>query len=642
MLLALAALGLVLCPAGAGAANVSGTVVSGRLPLRGFEVTLYRSDASGPLATTTTGANGAFGLTYEAPRSDGTILYLIARHELPGPARGAVALVSILGRHTVPARVVVNERTTVAAAFSMARFIRGSRIAGPRPGLQNAAGMVRNLVNPRTGELSRVLTRAPNGRKTSSVRTFNSLADMIAACVRSRSRCPRLLRLTAPPGGKPPGDTLEAMVNVAHLPAHRRRSLFLLSRSARVYAPARGKPPSAWTVVLRFVGDGRTMSGPGNFAIDAKGSLWVTNNFEYARRRRHPVCGSQLLLRFTPRGRFYPGSPYRGGGLNGAGFGIGIDPTGHVWVGNFGFAAPVPGCPQSRQPPSDSISEFTSAGRALSPDRLGYRAGGISWAQGTVSDRSGNIWIANCGNNTVTRSPAGHPEAALGLSGLGLEKPFDVAIGDQGLVFVSGNGNSQVAVLNNDGSPARAPVSGSGLNRPLGVAADSRGYVWVANSGVIEAPCPGEATSGGSPGGTLTLLDPTGAPVNRSGLTGGGLTVPWGITVDGDDNVWVANFAGSRLSEFCGTRPSYCPPGTATGQAISPRAGYGFDGLVRNTGVAVDPSGNVWLTNNYKRDPGILVDGQYTLQNPGGYQIVAYVGLAAPVKTPVIGPVRRP
>jgi hypothetical protein len=97
--------------------------------------------------------------------------------------------------------------------------------------------------------------------------------------------------------------------------------------------------------------------------------------------------------------------------------------------------------------------------------------------------------------------------------------------------------------------------------------------------------------------------------------------------------VWVANFAGKRLSQFCGMRPENCPPGTHTGDAISPRfTGYGFDGLVRNTGVQIDPSGNVWVANNWKTIP--------IQANPGGYEMVAFVGLAGPLRTPLIGPPR--
>jgi hypothetical protein len=56
--------------------------------------------------------------------------------------------------------------------------------------------------------------------------------------------------------------------------------------------------------------------------------------------------------------------------------------------------------------------------------------------------------------------------------------------------------------------------------------------------------------------------------------------------------------------------------------------------LTRDTGIAIDPSGNVWLANNWKNVP--------IQTNPGGYQIVAYLGVAAPIKTPLIGPPERP
>ena len=100
------------------------------------------------------------------------------------------------------------------------------------------------------------------------------------------------------------------------------------------------------------------MSGPGNMAIDARGNVWSTNNYEYSRDPHAPVCGSNLLLEFTPTGQYVAGSPFAGGGLNGAGFGITLDPAGHVWVGNYGFAADACG----HQPPHNSVSEFTPAG----------------------------------------------------------------------------------------------------------------------------------------------------------------------------------------------------------------------------------------------------------------------------------------
>ncbi|MCP4709543.1 MAG: hypothetical protein GY869_13030 [Planctomycetes bacterium] len=96
----------------------------------------------------------------------------------------------------------------------------------------------------------------------------------------------------------------------------------------------------------------------------------------------------------------------------------------------------------------------------------------------------------------------------------------------------------------------------------------------------------------------------------------------------------MANFNGRRLSHLCGANPSNCPPGFDTGDPISPDDGYTFDGLVRVTGVQIDPSGNVWLVNNWEIDP--------LPTNPGGHQLVVFIGLAAPVKTPLIGPPEKP
>jgi hypothetical protein len=91
----------------------------------------------------------------------------------------------------------------------------------------------------------------------------------------------------------------------------------------------------------------------------------------------------------------------------------------------------------------------------------------------------------------------------------------------------------------------------------------------------------------------------------------------------------------NRPGQANSTARKNCPPGLRTGDAISPDGtGYGFDGPTRVTGVQADPSGNVWATNNWKNE----VD----LENPGGLEIVIFIGLAAPIETPLIGPPRRP
>jgi sugar lactone lactonase YvrE len=619
-----------------------GVVRSGATPLGQVEVTLLEA---GPrtgaeprvLARTCSGPDGRFHLVYRPPADPAAVLYLTADGGPQAPALRLAAVTTGGGG----ADVVVNERTTVAAAYAFAQFTRGSAVSGASPGLPNAAAISHNLADVRTGGIAPLLAAPPNGRQTSTLAAFNTLADLLAGCARGRD-CDDLLRLAQPPGQPRPDDTFQAAADIARTPGNQAAALFALARTEPVYQPALAAAPDAWTLSLRYDGNGHELNGPGNIAFDASGNAWVSNNYPFALDPRTPVCGGRTVIALSPTGTDLPGAPYRGGGLYGAGFGIAVDPAGRTWVSNFGFQGT--GCAVDPNRHNTSVSEFAADGRALSP-ASGWRFGGVSQPQGTVADRSGNVWIANCGNRSVTRIPEGRPEQArsLALGGSGLVKPFDIAIDPAGRAWVTGNGSDNVVELAPNGRPLRT-VTPPGLHRPLGIASDSEGNLWVADDQVLPVPCEGDTTAdftsalNTAPAGGLrpgvTMIRPDGTPLPAP-FTNGGLVLPWGVAIDGDDHVWVANFAGQRLAELCGSRLATCPPGYRTGQPISPAAtGYTSDGLARNTGVQIDPSGNVWLANNWRTIP---------LQtNPGAHQLVVFVGLATPVRTPLAGPPQHP
>ena len=631
----------------AAAATLSGTVKSGHVPLEAFSVKLFASGGarSRLLGQAVSGADGGFAIEFAPPDDPDAVLYLIARQ---GPA----GLATVLGPAPLDvAEVVVNERTTVATGYALAQFVDGATIAGNRVGVKNAAAMLRNLVDLETGEVASVLGESPNGLTTSALPTFNALANLVLGCVRDRAGCDAFFDAARPPRGPAPRQTLQAVADIARNPWHNVEALFaLLEAGPRPYQPSLLGAPDAWTLALRFRGEPMVMNGPGNFAIDADGNLWVTDNYQWA-PRDGVACAGRLLLKFTPTGEFFPGSPYSGGGLDGAGFGITLDPDGHVWVGNFGFEAPeCTGTPEAAS--HDSVSEFLPDGTPVSPDETGHTAGDISWPQGTVSDKDGNIWIANCGNDSVTVYPGGDPGAArnFDFTAAGLTRPFDIAIDRRGAAWVTFNGGNAVAVIALDGSQvrtrtirARRPHKGGEetFRQPMGIASDSKGNMWVANSGIIHVPCPGDGSGfpPGERGGSVTLIHASGQVAPQAPFTGGGLAIPWGIAVDGNDNVWVANFGGgageggsllSRLSLLCGTNPGHCPPGHRTGDPISPETGFTSDALDRVTGLAIDPSGNVWAVDNWKFDA--------QQNNPAGEAIVAFLGIAGPLATPLIGP----
>ena len=669
-LIACLALPVALAAAAPTPAAAATGVVRGQVPFGGMNVVLWAAKPGAPapavLGSARSAPGGGFVLRYRRPGA-GMVKYLLATR----PARGAEAgfpvaagsyrLATALGAGPVPGRVTVNERTTVAMAYAMAHFIEAGRVAGKNPGLRNAAAMSRNLVRPRGGGLSPVLRRFPNGASTSTLRTFGSLANLLSLCRAQGRRCAELLKLASAPGGPPAADTLAAAATLARYPWRNVRRLFGLSlRAPGRFGPALapGARPDAWTLALRFEGSPRGLDGPGNFAIDAKGGIWVANNYAYSRKSRRPTCFGRKLFRFTPTGRTHPGSPYESGGSSGVGFGITIDGDRHVWTGNFGFEGV--GC--TEEAPHNSVSEYLPNGKALSPDlefagwktnadgeqvktfKGGWEVGDIFWPQATVADVNDNIWLANCGNNSVTMIPDGEParavnfpESHFAVPGFGFDRPFGAATDADGNAYVGGNGSATVVKIG-PGGEVLGRFQGGGLHRPMGLATDSGGNVWVGNSTWVVAPCVGKFHPEGGPrkGGSVTLIGSDGRISSGSPYRGAALKNAWGIAIDGDDTVWVANFGGRRLSHLCGTQPRNCPPGKRrTGASISPpRTGYGFDGLVRNTGIAVDPSGNVWLANNWKNVP--------IQTNPGGYQIVAYLGLAAPVKTPLIGEPERP
>ena len=95
--------------------------------------------------------------------------------------------------------------------------------------------------------------------------------------------------------------------------------------------------------------------------------------------------------------------------------------------------------------------------------------------------------------------------------------------------------------------------------QPLGIAADSHGNMWVSNSASLRIPCPDGFLTPETTDGTIPMIRHDGK-ATKGPLPGGGLTIPWGIAVDGDDNVWVANFYAQRLSHFCGHDSGRCPP----------------------------------------------------------------------------------
>jgi len=646
---------------------LQGKVESDGTGLAGYQVSLYASfvDHGSPwrrLGSGTSDATGSFRITYSLPRGltndQQPVLFVLAEHH-------GVTLASSIGVGSdAPSQVVVNERTTVATANAFAQFVEGERIKGNTYGMLNAVQMAANLADPKTGAVGIVLASTPNGIDTSTLPTFNALTNALAACVADRRNCAALLKAATPPGRSAPTNTLQALANVVKYPAYPGYPsddddpLFLLSRTHPIYQPALAHRPTNWLLFLKITGgfykdqdSSNLMNGPGNFAIDAKGFVWVNDN-AVPQPPDQFACAGRTLMKFYPWGESFPGSPYTGGGLSGAGYGITLDPSGNIWVGNFGFQdPPCEAAPQAAL--HNSVSAFRADGTPIVAD--GYTQGNISWPQGTVSDRKGNIWLANCGNDSVTVFPAGDPNRAFNIalgptpeSGKPQMKPFGATIDLDGNVWIGNNRSHTMSVISPQGVLIDTlPGTFNGktvISHPLGNATDLDGNVWVSNSDWADIPCPTRLGFGTAENPSITMFDgKSRQPHPGAPFTGGGLTLPWGIAVDGNNTVWVFNFGATPvgttpphtptgISRFCGVDTRKCPlAGMRVGEPISPSTGYRSDALERITGAQIDPSGNIWITNNWKLDAD-------PFRNPFGNAIVIAIGAAGPVKTPLIGP----
>jgi hypothetical protein len=649
--------------------TLSGHVQSSSVGLTNYRVNLYASFSGDggtwvPLGSSTTSDNGGFAIEYSLSDAQTTQQPVFFVEATSGHAMLASAIASDNGQIETP--IVVNDRTTVATGNAYAQFISAAGIAGDAVGMRNAAQMAANLADPLTGAVGTALASSPNGDETSTLATFNSLANVVAACVAADGDCAKLFAAATPAGGTLPANVLQALSNIVKYPSYpgypdnAADPIFGLAQASPAHYLGLAARPTNWLLFLKVTGGfysaqspTNLLNGVGNIAFDAQGNAWANDNYE-PQYSGQSTCGGLRLIKFLPSGQVAPGSPYFGGGLSGAGFGITFDPVGNVWTGNFGFEdPPCIGTPLDAH--HNSVSVFRPDGTPISPS-TGYTQGNLSWPQGTSSDRAGNIWLANCGNDTVTKIPNGDPTQAINIrlgalapGALPNLKPFGTVVDLDGNVWVTTNKGNTVVVIAPDGTILKTLTNAGAdpkrplLSHPIGDAADSKGNVWVANSDWLDSPCPDRSNVGPAENPSITLFQmDTREPYPGSPFTGGGLTVPWGISVDGNDTVWVFNFgpdgveptpttALTGISRFCGTDTSKCLPGMKVGDPISPATGYTSNALERITGGQVDRSGNLWVMNNWKQNPNPDL-------NPGSNSVVIMIGAAAPLNTPVIGP----
>jgi hypothetical protein len=675
------------CASAAAAELIEGRVEGGGGPIAKATVTLWAAGPGAPqkLAETQTKDDGSFDLASAGGKDDAGVLYLIAKGGEPkvGGDKGpnpAITLMATLGA-TPPKRVTINELTTVASAWTSAQFLKGEVLSGKALGLRIAAGNVPNLVDLETGGLGPVIQDPLNSSQTATLATFNTLANLLSGCITRvhGDACNKLFAAATPPGGVAPTDTLTAAQNIARNPVNQAQRIFaLLDEFYPVPAGKRLPPvpfipflsfaPPAWTLSLVYAGGG--LNSPGGIAIDGEANLWAADNCLVGSQSTvwHTVGGG--LSKLAPNGR--PLSPmtfgYRGGGIDNPGFGIAVSDD-KVWASSLD---------------GRTISAHDrKTGQPLSPE-TGYDFGGqLGQMQGIIVTPNGDVWALDNEKSQIVYLPKGDATKGriLGRTVNGkpvdgtleVKAPFHLAIDQQDRIWVTGSPNTVTRFPASDPGKAEQIKVGYG---PRAIAVDSLGNAWVANTlgnpdtrekltlveEGLKSKVEGHFESAAAkaeaapqmwidlygllvkfPGGSVSMVRPDGTVLPP--FDGGKSIIgPWGIAIDGNDNVWVANATGHSVTELRGARPENNPPGTKTGDPLSPPGGYIGGMQTAITDVAIDPAGNVWVANNwdlpeqgFKKVPDPALATRF-----GGNGVVVFFGLAKPVRTPLIGPVQQP
>jgi hypothetical protein len=502
---------------------------------------------------------------------------------------------------------------------------------------------------------------------------FATLADLLSACITrvKADACSRLFAASTPPGGGAPTNTLNAAESIAFNPWYQPERLFDLLRQfypvspsnhmlAVPFMPYLNWAPSAWTLPLKFTGGGYVAGGKCMF--DSEGNLWVGDNFSVGWQGQDSLWQGHAT-KFAPNGRAL--SPittgFTGGGMEGGTFGAAVDAKDNAWLTSYG---------------SKSISVFDKNGKPLTPPEGINFGGRLGLMQGVIVTPSGDVWVLGIEKRQLVYFPKGDiANGRIVCEGDSAEPcksfvaPFHLGIDQQDRIWVSNSGTPHVTRFPAS-DPSKAENFKTGINNS-GLAIDSQGNVWVTNrfgtgvlgmahlidmgvrlklEGVAAASdyltkTMSEQQGGTMNGGSVTLLRPDGTQFPGSPFKSGGLPGPWAAVVDGNDNVWISNFAmpSSPIVELCGVRTEHCPPGVHTGDQISPPGGYVGGGLQMQTDLSIDPAGNVWVMNNWQDIDSCIGTPKEALSTRcGGQGVVIFYGMAKPVRAPQIGPARQP
>jgi sugar lactone lactonase YvrE len=577
-------------------ASFGGKVMAGSQPVSGAMVQVYAAGGAGygsastALLTSALTTNSAGGFTVPAGYScaSSTQVYVVVRGGVASSgstSNSSLAMMAALGSCgsiTASTAVVINEVTTVASVAALAAFYSSGGNVGTSStnaaGLANAFGTANQLANMTTGVSPGA--SLPTGLSIPSAK-INTLANVLYGCTATGGGPPCVAVTTAGtiPGGLAPGNTLDAIYNILRNPANNVAAVTGLVPASPPFTPVAASVTD-WTLAVTWSGGG--MNLPTAMGLDSSGNAWVVSYFNALTEL--PALGTGGSVQQIASASSVLMESY----------GLTVDGGNNIWVANEQSSSGINGG-------NGNVVKFSNTGQVLS-GVSGFSAGGVYFPQGLAADTTGNVWVVDYGDSLVTLlSPAGSAVNGASAWGLGqLSLPVAVAVDASHNAWIANQSASTVTRISADGSKV---TQVSCCNGASGLAVDQGGNVWVANYF----------------GNSISEISNTGA-VLLNGQTGGGVNQPQAVAIDGAGRVWVGNFHAKTLSEFAGYNSA------VPGLPLSAAGGLGTDAQLGSPfALAIDQSGNLWVTNSN-----------------GANTVTVFMGLATPVKTPLLGPPQLP
>ena len=338
------------------------------------------------------------------------------------------------------------------------------------------------------------------------------------------------------------------------------------------------------------------LNQPYGVALDASGNVYIADSENNVIERVAPSGTLSIIAGNGTAGPPTAGpAPATGSNLNGPS-GVAVDSVGNVYIADAANHV------IEKVTPSGTLSVIAGTGEQGSPTAGPATSSSFDYPTGVAVDASNNLYVADLFNNVVEKiTPSGTLSifAGTGTSGVPtagkatssqLSYPQGVAVDSTGNLYIADTGNNVVEKVTSSGTlsiiagngtrghPTAGPATSSNLNGPSGVAVDFAGNVVIADrdNNVVEKV---------TPSGTLSVIAGTGEPGSPTAgpATSSSFNYPTGVAVDASGNVYIAdenNYLIEKVALVTPTTPAIAnlPRSGTVGASFTPTVSTNGDG----------------------------------------------------------------